>query len=373
MALGIGRWTPAVGRWGLVVALAVSALPGSSAALASEAEPSATVARDLADFDFATQAVARNYSGWPAKTSGGRGAQLDSLTASLRERLARGEGGEEALRAAVDAWLAWFDDGHLQARWPDPETGQAGWPAHEFSLERIDDSTLYLRLPSFSDRYVDTVRDLIDENAQALVSTPNLVVDVRNNGGGSDFVYGPVLPWLHSGPITRLGVEIRVSEDNRRLRAEIADLLESSSPEAARVLRSESHRMQGHPGGFITREPAREVVDLGPPSANPTRVAILVDNAASSAENFLLDARQSRKVVLMGQAPSAGVIDHGEMMSMPAPSGRFELAWATTRSLRLPDDPVDPHGIAPQVVIPAKVADPVAWAADWLRGQAAPR
>lgn len=79
-----------------------------------------------------------------------------------------------------------------------------------------------------------------------------------------------------------------------------------------------------------------------------------------------MDARQSRKVVLMGQENSAGVIDYGQMMGMPAPSGRFELRWATTRSLRLPGDPVDPHGIAPDILIPMNVDDPVLYAAKQL-------
>jgi len=70
---------------------------------------------------------------------------------------------------------------------------------------------------------------------------------------------------------------------------------------------------------------------------------------------------------LMGQENSAGVIDHGEMMSMEAPSRRFTLAWATTRSLRLPYDPVDPDGIPPDVLIPNDIADPVMWAAQRIQ------
>jgi hypothetical protein len=42
-----------------------------------------------------------------------------------------------------------------------------------------------------------------------------------------------------------------------------------------------------------------------------------------------------------------------------------------TRSLRLPHDPVDPDGIAPDVLIPAETDDPVAWAAAWLARNAA--
>jgi hypothetical protein len=54
---------------------------------------------------------------------------------------------------------------------------------------------------------------------------------------------------------------------------------------------------------------------------------------------------------------------------MPTPSGRFQLRWGTSRSLRVPDDAVDPDGIAPDIRIPDKVADAVLYAKDWLDRQ----
>lgn len=460
-------------------------------ALVLAAGASADPRRNLADFDFVTAKVEANYSGWPGKTAGGRGAELEALTARLRVQAA---GDDERFRAAVDDWLAWFDDGHLRARWAlptqdipwreaprpmdeadarrrlqalggarvpveglwtiddryrlavlrrdttaaafdavvlsttaerwapgdvkavlvarpdgrldvrygagdrtevparaevlaggevldlgdlglwrrlpdDPAAAALGlrrWPTEEFEIRRLGARTLYLRLPSFNDRHADTVRSLIAAHADELARTPRLVVDVRGNGGGSDFVYDPVLPFIASGPIRRVGVEIRVSADNARLRRAVGERLAAVSPEAAAVLRSESDRMATARTAFIRREPAERWVTFDRPTPMPRRVVVLVDRAASSAESFLLDARQSSKVVLMGQENSAGVLDFGEMMEMPAPSGRFDLLWATTRSLRLPAEPVDPQGIAPTVRIPAEVADPLAYVLEWL-------
>jgi hypothetical protein len=460
----------------------------SLSAAASATAPSA----DLIDFDFVTAKVEANYSGWETKVAGTRRAELDTLTRQLREKVARSDDG--SLRNALQTWIAWFDDGHLQLQWavatvsapwraaPRPvneaqalrrlaalgqqratveglwtiddryrlavlrqdtranvfdaivlsttaqdwrpgqvkavlstradggfdirygagdktevkfqgklqgqgdvlDVGDFGiwrrayddpaqalaaqhrWPGDEFAILRLDADTLYLRLPSFGDQHTATVRKLMADHAEELMRTPNLIVDVRGNGGGSDFVYDPVLPYLYTRPIWRIGVEVRVSPDNMRLRAEVAKSLAAASPEAAGVLASESDRMKTATSPFIRREPPVEVVSLPAVSSMPERIAVLVDRAGSSAENFIMDARQSRKVVLMGQENSAGVIDFGEMMSMPAPSGRFALAWGTTRSLRLPNDPVDPHGIAPDVLIPGSVDDPVAYAARWL-------
>ena len=261
----------------------------------------------------------------------------------------------------LGVWRRSFDDPAAA------EEALRRWPGEDFTISRVDAETLYLRLPSFGDAHTETVRKLIEARSAELATTPQLIIDLRGNTGGSDFVYDPVLPLLYTRPIWRIGVEVRVSADNARLRREEGERLAAVSPEASRTLIEESDRMAGAAAAFIRREPPVEVVRLEGVLMNPARIAVLIDRAGSSAENFIMDARQSRKVTLMGQENSAGVIDYGEMMGSSAPSGRFALLWATTRSLRLPGDPVDPHGIAPDVLIPKNVDDPVMWAAEWLR------
>jgi hypothetical protein len=54
---------------------------------------------------------------------------------------------------------------------------------------------------------------------------------------------------------------------------------------------------------------------------------------------------------------------------MTSLSGRVHLQWATSRSLRLRDDPVDPRGVAPEVVIPKSEGDPVSYVKAWLERQ----
>jgi hypothetical protein len=54
---------------------------------------------------------------------------------------------------------------------------------------------------------------------------------------------------------------------------------------------------------------------------------------------------------------------------MDTPSGRYGMYWATSRSLRLPDDPVDPDGIPPDIRIPEDAVDPVGFAQAWLERQ----
>jgi C-terminal processing protease CtpA/Prc len=84
----------------------------------------------------------------------------------------------------------------------------------------------------------------------------------------------------------------------------------------------------------------------------PARVAILIDGrCASTTEQFLLEARQSKKVILFGQ-PSDGCLDYANVCFLMLPSGKFFLTMPTSRSRRLPKNPVDNIGIAPDVLIP---------------------
>jgi len=85
----------------------------------------------------------------------------------------------------------------------------------------------------------------------------------------------------------------------------------------------------------------------------PRRVGIIInDGNASSAEQFLLEARESSKTILFGNCNTAGVLDYSNAVEENLPSGRYSLTYPMTRSRRLPDHPIDNIGIAPDVIIP---------------------
>jgi hypothetical protein len=246
-------------------------------------------------------------------------------------------------------------------------------PPDAFFIERVDARTLLIRAPSFDLSNVAVLEQLLTANAADIASTPQLIIDVRANGGGGDRVWEPLMALLYTRPYYRIGVEVRSSPANIAALRGLLPILRDNAPELEPLLAAQVQRMEAARGGFAPGEPYPfQIVRRDSVAANPVRAAVLIDGAASAAENFLLAARQSRKVTLMGQANSAGVLDFGDMMPAAAPSGRFVLSWPTTRSLRLPHDPVDPDGVPPDVAIPADVADPVAWAAAWLASAAPP-
>ncbi|GGA39188.1 S41 family peptidase [Sphingomonas psychrolutea] len=244
------------------------------------------------------------------------------------------------------------------------------YPSDELFLKALSPKTLWLRIPDFDPSRAAPLKALLAAHKAQIDKTPNLVIDLRSNGGGSDFVYEPILPLVYTRPVYTIGIEMRASQDNLALRRKIADDIRAEAPAVAANLDIQNKQMEGNFGGYFRPDPLPFSIDRLPTVVPyPRRVAVLIDGAGSTAEQFLLALRQSGKVTLMGQSNSAGVLDFANVVGMPTPSGRYRVQWATSRTLRLPGDPVDPDGIAPDIRIPAGEKDPVTHAAKWLERQ----
>jgi hypothetical protein len=84
--------------------------------------------------------------------------------------------------------------------------------------------------------------------------------------------------------------------------------------------------------------------------------------AACACEQLVLDARQSRKVLVLGTTNTGGMLDYGNARAVSLPSGERRLYVPFTRSHRLPAMPLDLTGLAPTVRIPPDVRDAVDYA-----------
>jgi hypothetical protein len=79
---------------------------------------------------------------------------------------------------------------------------------------------------------------------------PNLVIDVRNNGGGSDVTYSELIKFLYTGPIRIVGSNIWSSEDNiRKFEGHAND---PTYPEASRKdFQRTANAMRANPNSFL--------------------------------------------------------------------------------------------------------------------------
>lgn len=216
----------------------------------------------------------------------------------------------------------------------------------------LTDSTFYLRIPSFMD---DNAEILTKKHWQEIMARPNLIIDIRNNGGGLDPYYQILSDLVYTQPFESKGVEWYATADNIKMYEEAmksGDIQDEEGIEWTKALLEEMKKNKGkfviHPkmGGDET-----EIKDTVYPY--PKKVGIIInDGNASSAEQFLLEAKNSKKVTLFGNCNTAGVLDYSNMVSENFPSNRFELNYPMTRSMRLPEHPIDNIGISPDVIIP---------------------
>lgn len=324
-----------------------------------------------ADFEYVHAVITRDYAGYRDRLAESA-TVIGALTDSVRATADRASS-DSACTALLQRWLAPFSahDHHLQLWQPRRSpAGTAGGGRQETrSLPLLafpDDSTAVLTLPSFDERYKPAIDSLLGAHWTRLIATPFLVINVQDNGGGATRAYAAALPLLYTRPIPRDGMDFWVSDANLAMvRALAAD---ATAPpglraEAARVLPS----LEANVGRFAPME-AADTIRLEQVHATPRAVAILTGaGCASSCEQFVLDAMQSAKVVVLGVQPTAGFLDYGNVLTVTPPQGIRRLAFATSRSRRLPDRAMDHTGIAPQVMIPREVADRVAFAIRYLK------
>ncbi|MBE0646737.1 MAG: hypothetical protein IH596_03025 [Bacteroidales bacterium] len=217
----------------------------------------------------------------------------------------------------------------------------------------LTDSTFYLRIPSFMD---DDSEILVGKHWKEITSRPNLIIDIRNNGGGQDNFYQPLAELIYSRPYESKGVEWYATPANIQF---FQNALENGEikdgEEGIRWTNILLDEMRKNMGGFVIHPMmgGDERVVRDTVYAYPRRVGIILnENNGSSAEQFLLAAKESDKVILFGNQNTAGVLDYSNAVGEDFPSGNYELTFPMTRSRRLPDMPIDNIGIAPDVLIP---------------------
>jgi hypothetical protein len=85
---------------------------------------------------------------------------------------------------------------------------------YNFEAKLLNENTLYFNIPSFSWEAKPMVDSLFEAQKENLSKSSNLIIDLRNNGGGSDDVYGVISPYLYTQPIKGIGVDIWATPDN---------------------------------------------------------------------------------------------------------------------------------------------------------------
>ncbi len=214
-------------------------------------------------------------------------------------------------------------------------------------LTKLSDRTRLLRIPHMWYQFKTTIDSLVSNNLQTLTSTENLIIDIRNNGGGSDYTYESLIPLAFTNPIRTIGAEFRATPLNNEMLRSVVN-----EPSLDQEIRSWAKQMldkaKKNNGSFVPMDTTTvSIRKYDTIYASPQNIAILIDHhVASASEQFLLEMKQSRKVKLYG-ITTAGALDMANVNDVVSPCKDFLLSYALSRRMRIPDMSVDEKGIAP--------------------------
>lgn len=190
-----------------------------------------------------------------------------------------------------------------------------------YSFSAIDANTNYLRLKSFSAQHTKELDNFYDSIIPAIKSKANLIIDLRDNGGGSEASYLKLLPLAYTNPLKTDSVDVWVSPQN-------ISIYEKNHKDSALIQRMKSAR----PFSFIPQtKSTNNYWILDSATLFPKKIAVLFNQGtASAAEGFIYYLMQSKKVITLGQN-SGGYIGYGDVMEHKIPDGDFTINSTTTK------------------------------------------
>lgn len=240
-----------------------------------------------------------------------------------------------------------------------------------FYFEKLTEKSSLIRISSFNYPYVERIEKLIKDNRTAIDNSENLIIDIRNNGGGTDGAYTKLLPFIATNPIRNVGIALLSTQGLIDGVTTYKNGLVATDPEKNRDEINEMERRliiyKNNLGKFVNLENKDVSIDTVQIAyKSPKQIIVLAnDKVASAGENFLLKAKQSKKVKVMG-IPTSGVLDYANSYFFKFGCDNYRLLLPTYKSLRLPNYPIDNIGIQPDIYLDKTVTDWVKYAVEYL-------
>ncbi|MDY3548173.1 S41 family peptidase [Riemerella anatipestifer] len=239
-----------------------------------------------------------------------------------------------------------------------------------FYVEKITPKTTLIRIKSFDYPFVERIKNLVLSNKELIENSENLIIDIRENGGGTTNAFKPLLPYIMTGSTRELNVEylatdFLISGLNNYIKTIPND--EKNKEDRERII-GYIKKYEKNLGEFVLNPNAKEIEITKHEISNksPKQVIFLADNGVgSSAESLLLLAKQSKKVKVIG-TPTLGVLDYASARITNYDCNDVKIVLPTYRSLRLPDYPIDNIGIQPDIYMDKTEKDWVKFATEYL-------
>jgi len=220
-----------------------------------------------------------------------------------------------------------------------------------------DENTVYIHIPSFHQNKKD-IDSIFQALNQEITSTPNLILDLRDAQGGQDRNFLAITPYLYTNPVRSVLAEFYSTEKNNQFIKDAAsdpDLDEDSKKFYDGMIK----KLENNLGKYVNifSEENVSILKKDKVFPYPKNVGIIIhENNFSTTEEFILTAKQSRKVKFFGRK-TGGALDVSNMIETESPTGDFILSYCISRSFRIPENTVDDMGIHPDFYLDKTVPE----------------
>ncbi|SRR5690554_744651 len=217
-------------------------------------------------------------------------------------------------------------------------------------FKQISNETNYFRIHSFDFENKTVIDSILKENKEKLISKENLIIDVRNNGGGSDLSYYPMLPFImdkksYKNPIA--ASSIWVSKDNFQDYYNERYMYDVTTKQDSLNTDKEIEELRKHIGGFEPFVKTSSNIDFI--YSHPKKVYIIQNRGvASSTEGFILTAQQSDKVKTYGEN-TGGYVSYGEWRKLEIPNFPAWISMTQKKMIFYDDSDFETFGIKPYI------------------------
>jgi C-terminal processing protease CtpA/Prc len=225
------------------------------------------------------------------------------------------------------------------------------------SLNIIDTNFVSIKIARSDFTAKNIVDSLVALNKSIIEKTPNLIIDIRNNTGGTWSVYKSLFPYIYTNPMIG-GEQLRnCSEDFIEKQKQSLDDIKKD-PNLVQFL-SDSEKdldsMIKYKGSYYYSEP--DTIKFDSITAYPKKVIILTNyRCISASEMFLKFCQQSKKVIIAGEK-TWGAVDNVGVIPFDSPSGNIRLFIPRTKNSYKKNLSLDFVGIHPNVIIPSAEVD----------------
>ena len=320
------------------------------------------IQKNLECYEFGIKELEQNYAGFEFKVTDERRPEYEQIKQEYRDSIAMGV---MYGPAGVAEMCCYMQDYHLGCsfrmwsnRFP-MHWANYGQEMQKYAPQpvatKVDDQTFLLRFPSCmgDDAYVKWTWDAVEQYRQS--GCTHLIVDIRGNGGGSDWQYYPIMRILYRQPGKTHGTMLRNSADNRDRWS-----LFGPEDEWIKALQDSAAAHADEPWFAITPEQEIHEEDSVDPR-RPEKAAIIIDHSvASSGEQLLLDVRSvAPDVKFYGRDNSLGCIDISNcvVVELPHYPNRMQIPTTASRRLFTGERLIDGYGIEPDVRLDLALPD----------------